>query len=181
MPEVAFVSLSGPMLIPIQNHLDGRGSFSKLFQANLHEFSMSKDISVSVSKNSFSGTVRGLHIQIHPFSESKLITCLSGAVFDVIVDLRDSSPTFRSWSRVELTSTNLQQLYVPEGFAHGYQTLEDDTELIYIISGKYSDAHSRRIHYQDLELAIKWPLNITEISVADKEAKSLNSLLEELK
>lgn len=181
MPEVPFAALSGPKLIPIQNHLDGRGSFSKLFQANMHEFSMSKDISVSVSKNTFSGTVRGLHIQLHPFSESKLITCLSGAIFDVIVDLRDSSPTFKSWSRVELASTHLQQLYVPEGFAHGYQTLENDTELIYIISGKYSNAHSRRVHYQDLELAIQWPLNITEISDTDKEARSLNSLLEELK
>lgn len=141
---------------------------------------MSKDISVSVSRNSFSGTIRGLHIQLPPFSESKLITCLSGAVFDVIVDLRDSSPTFKSWSRIELTSTNFQQLYLPEGFAHGYQTLENNTQLIYVISGKYSETYSRRINYQDLELAIKWPLSVTEITDADNEARSLNSLLEEI-
>lgn len=180
MPEVPFASLNGPRLIPIQNHLDNRGSFSKLFEANFHEKSMSKDISVSVSRNSFSGTIRGLHIQLPPFSESKLITCLSGAVFDVIVDLRDSSPTFKSWSRIELTSTNFQQLYLPEGFAHGYQTLENNTQLIYVISGKYSETYSRRINYQDLELAIKWPLSVTEITDADNEARSLNSLLEEI-
>ena len=181
MPEVPFASVSGPKLIPIQTHLDSRGSFSKLYEANLPELAMLNDISVSVSKNSFSGTVRGIHIQLPPFSESKLITCLSGAVFDVIVDLRDSSPTFKSWSKVVLTSTSLQQLYVPEGFAHGYQTLKSDTQLMYVISGRYSAAHSRLVNYQDLELAIKWPLSVTEVSVADKEASSLKSLLEEFK
>lgn len=180
MPEVPFASLNGPRLIPIHNHFDSRGSFSKLFEANLFESSTSKDISVSVSKNSFSGTVRGIHIQLPPFSESKLITCLSGAIFDVIVDLRDSSPTFKSWSRIELASTNLQQLYVPEGFAHGYQTLENDTHLLYVITGKHSVTHSRRINYQDLALAIQWPLGVTEISEADKKARSMNSLLEEI-
>ena len=181
MFEVPFETLNGPKLIPTQNHLDDRGSFSKLSHLRLLELSMSMDISVSVSKNSVYGTVRGIHFQLPPFSESKLITCLSGSIFDVVVDLRDSSPTYRNWSSVELSSESLQYLYVPKGFAHGFQTLENDTNLLYVISGEYSAEHSRRINFQDLELAINWPLPVTEISLADREANTLKSLLAEFK
>lgn len=180
MLEVPFESLGGPKLLPIRNHVDSRGSFTKLYEEDLLELSMPKEISISVSRNSHSGTVRGIHFQLPPYSESKLITCLSGEIFDVIVDLRDASPTYKNWAKIELDSNCLQQLYVPEGFAHGYQTLKSNTEIIYVISGRYSATHSRRINFQDRELAINWPLDITDISVADREASSLSSLLDEL-
>lgn len=173
--------MDGPRLIPIRNHLDSRGIFTKLYEDNFLELSMSTDISISVSRNSHSGTVRGIHIQLPPFSESKLINCISGAIFDVIVDLRVSSPTYKNWAKVELDSKILQQLYIPKGFAHGYQTLTDDAIILYVISGKYSVASSRRINFQDRELAINWPLEISKISSADRDANSLSSLLDELK
>lgn len=181
MSEVAFGAFNGPKLIPLQNRLDDRGSFSKLFDASLSEFSTLKDLSVSISKNPLPGTLRGIHLQLDPFSESKLITCISGAIFDVIVDVRISSPTFKCWAKVKLDSIDLHQLYLPAGFAHGYQTLKAHTELIYVISGKYSVANTRRINYQDKELAIEWPLNVSHISVEDRNANTLNSLLDELR
>ena len=107
-------------------------------------------------------------------------TCLSGSIFDVVLDLRPESPTFTRWARLELNSTTPYQIHIPPGFAHGYQTLEEDTEVAYVIWGKYSSEQSRRIHFQDTELAIDWPLEVTEISTDDRDAKSLKTLVSEL-
>ncbi len=180
MPEVSFESLHGIELIPLNNQVDSRGEFSKLYDEVSTAFDHSEPISFSVSKNRRSGTIRGLHIQITPYPETKLVTCLSGSIFDVILDLRPESPTFTKWARIELNSIRPSQLYIPPGFAHGYQTLEEDTEVAYVIWGKYSSEQSRRISFQDTELAIYWPLEVTEISTADREANSLRALVSEL-
>ena len=103
------------------------------------------------------GTLRGLHYQIWPFQETKLVRCTRGAVYDVLVDLRPDSPSFRKWKAVELTQVNYRYLYVPKGVAQGFQTLEHDTEVIYQISEVYSPEYSRGIRWDDPSFKIKWP------------------------
>lgn len=162
-------------------HHDNRGFFSKIYSSDTTSVPKLKEISVSVSKNYNLGTIRGIHFQLSPLQETKLITCLSGSIFDVIVDLRPESPTFRKWAQITLKPSNSKQLYVPRGFAHGFQTLETNTEVLYIIWGRHSATHSRRIYFRDSDLSINWPLEVSEISHEDQTASSLASITSELK
>lgn len=113
------------------------------------------------------GTLRGLHFQRPPHAEAKLIRCTRGAIYDVIIDLRRGSPTFRRWLGVELTSDNRRMLYVPEGFAQGYQTLVDDTEIYYHTSQFYNPEAASGVRWNDPAFAVDWPLPVTTISTAD--------------
>lgn len=176
MSEVPFNSLFGPELMEMEIHSDNRGSFSKIYTSANLSLSELDEISISVSKNNKLGTIRGIHFQVSPFQEAKLVTCISGSIFDVIVDLRPESPTFKKWTSTTLNCANPFQLFIPRGFAHGFQTLEDNTEVAYIIWGKYSSLHSRRIHFKDAELSISWPLPVSEISSEDNLAPNIASL-----
>jgi dTDP-4-dehydrorhamnose 3,5-epimerase len=121
----------------------------------------------SVSFNHRRGTVRGLHFQVAPHAEVKLVRCARGALWDVIVDLRPEAPTFRRWTAVELSAENGEALYIPEGFAHGFQTLADDTEVVYQISVPYAPQSGRGFRYDDPAFAIAWPEPVAVISERD--------------
>jgi dTDP-4-dehydrorhamnose 3,5-epimerase len=138
-----------------QNEFEARGLNSCWVQANL-AFSKKR------------GTLRGLHYQIAPYEEAKLMRCIRGAMYDVIVDLRQDSPTYKQWLGVELTEDNRRMLYVPEGFAHGYQTLVDDTEVFYPVSQFYTPGAERGMRWDDPAFAVEWP--VTEnLTVSEKD------------
>ena len=146
-----------------QNEFRAQGLNPDLVQSN---------ISFNIQK----GTLRGMHFQIQPFSEVKLVRCTRGAIYDVIVDLRTSSPTYSKWEAVELTDKNYKLMYAPEGFAHGYQTLADHTEVFYHVSQFYNPDYEASIRYNDPELNINWPLPVRAISEKDENAPLLESL-----
>lgn len=121
------------------------------------------------------GTIRGMHYQLPPFNEIKMVRCIRGSVFDVIVDIRKDSPTFLKWVGVEISANNKKMIYIPAGFAHGFQTLEDDCELIYQHSALYMPAVEGGIRYSDALVNINWPLKLSSISERDKQHELLNT------
>lgn len=143
----------------MDKHLDQRGFFARTYCE--HEFEShglnSRYVQCSVSFNERKGTLRGMHFQIAPYAEAKLIRCTRGAIWDVIIDLRSASPTFKQHVAVELSVENGKMLYVPEDFAHGFQTLEDHTEIFYQISQFHAPGHARGVRWNDPAFAIEWP------------------------
>src|SRR5919112_712417 len=130
---LAETALRGAFIVDQEPHLDERGYFSRLWCAREFEAHglETRVAQCSMSYNRQAGTLRGMHYQVPPYEEAKLVRCTRGAIYDVIVDLRPDSPTFRQWVAAELTADNRRAMYVPEKFAHGFQTLEDDTEVFY--------------------------------------------------
>lgn len=161
--------LKGAYLIELEPHLDDRGFFARTFCKNeFGEIRHQKEfVQFNHSCTLKKGTLRGLHYQEPPVSEIKLIRCIRGKVFDVIVDLREGSFTFLQYLGVVLSAENMKMIYVPEGFAHGFQTLEDHTEMLYHHTNFYSPGHERGIRYEDPMLNISWPLAPSEISDKD--------------
>lgn len=172
------LELKGAFLIELDIKKDERGWFSRIFCKK--EFSIlghTKEwvqINHSTSKNC--GTIRGLHFQKKPFEEIKLVRCISGKIFDVIVDIRTNSETYLKWLSVELSAENKNMLYIPEGFAHGFQTLSDDVEIIYHHTEFYSPENEGGIRYNDPILKINWPLPISYISDRDLNHILINSI-----
>lgn len=166
--------LSGAYIIELEKIEDHRGFFSRVWDRKIFEEKGldSKTIQSSISFNKKRGTLRGMHYQIQPYEESKLVRCTKGRIFDVIVDLRNDSKTFKNWISVELSESNYKMLYIPKGFAHGFQTLEDNSEVYYEITEISSPEHSRGFRYDDDAIGIKWPLDVSIISQKDKEYKS---------
>ncbi|MEA5463764.1 dTDP-4-dehydrorhamnose 3,5-epimerase [Leptothoe sp. PORK10 BA2] len=123
----------------------------------------------SISFNIKRGTLRGMHLQLPPFAETKLVRCTRGAIYDVIIDLRPSSETYLQWTFAELTPDNQKTLYVPKGFAHGFQTLEDNTEIFYQISESYAPEHARGIRWNETIFNIDWPEPVSLMSRRDQE------------
>ena len=162
--------LSGAFIVEPEPHEDSRGSFARTFCAR--EFSEQGLASVfvqsSISFNRKRGTLRGLHYQLPPACEVKLVRCTAGALYDVIVDLRPGSPTYLQHIGVELTARNRRAMYVPEMFAHGLQTLEDDTEVFYEINAFYTPDKATGIRYDDPQLLINWPLPVAAIAERDR-------------
>ena len=148
---------------------DERGSFSRLFCADeFSEIIRNRQIhQINHSVNLKMGTTRGLHYQIPPSSETKIITCLKGEIFDVAVDIRSGSETFLNWHGETLSAGNSRSIIVPDGFAHGFQTLVPDCEVVYLHTGRYMPEHEGSLHVQDPALGIRWPLEITSISERD--------------
>jgi dTDP-4-dehydrorhamnose 3,5-epimerase len=156
-------------LIELDPVVDSRGFFARTFC--IDEFT-AKGLEAHYAQHSVSftarrGTVRGMHYQREPHSEAKLVRCAKGAIWDVIIDIRPGSPTYRRWQSFELSSANKYQLYIPKGFAHGFQTLSDDVEVNYLISAPYSPEHSMGIRYDDPSFEVHWPLAVAEISLKD--------------
>jgi len=131
---------------------------------------------VNFSHTLQSGAVRGLHFQSAPSAEIKLITCLTGAVFDVLVDVRPSSSTFGKWRAFELSGRNTVGLYVPAGFAHGFQCLSDDCRLVYMMSCNYRAESAKGVHYNDPDLSVSWPLPVSCVSPKDEALPLLQAL-----
>jgi dTDP-4-dehydrorhamnose 3,5-epimerase len=161
--------LEGVWVIEPQPHQDSRGLFARTYCAREFGEQGLADtfVQCNTSWNAGKGTVRGLHYQLPPSSEVKLVRCTTGALWDVIVDLRPNSPTYFQHAGIELTATNRLALYIPEMFAHGFQTLEDGTEVFYQMSEFYAPKLARGIRYDDPKLGIQWPLPITSISDHD--------------
>ena len=161
--------LKDSYIIELNTFSDERGWFVRTYCKN--EFAAIGHISEWVQMNhSFTkqqGTIRGMHYQLPPFSEIKLVRCIAGAVYDVIVDLRKESATFLNWFGIELSAENKKMLYIPEGFAHGFQTLSNDCELIYHHSQFYTPGAEGGIKFNDTKLNINWPLAVINISERD--------------
>jgi dTDP-4-dehydrorhamnose 3,5-epimerase len=170
--------LSGAYLIEIERQVDDRGFFARTWcKREFSELNLETDyVQASVSSNTFRGTLRGLHFQCSPHSEVKLVQCIRGAIYDVIVDLRPQSPTFRQWLGVTLSAKSRDMLYVPAGFAHGYQTLEDASDVNYLISTYYVPAAAGGIRYNDRALGIDWPTAVTRISEKDRDLPAIDDL-----
>jgi dTDP-4-dehydrorhamnose 3,5-epimerase len=163
--------LAGAFLIQLERKEDARGSFARAWcQREFEAQGLASNIAqMNLSHTLLRGTIRGLHYQAQPCAETKLVSCLRGALYDVIVDLRPQSSTYKKWMAVELTAAEHRMLYVPEGFAHGFQSLEDNTELLYLVSQFYSPGHERGIRYNDPAFAIHWPLDVLSLSDKDRQ------------
>ena len=161
--------LNGAFIIKFEKHEDERGFFTRVWDKKLfQENGLNSDLlQISFSFSKKRGTLRGMHLQKKPFEESKLVRCTNGKIFDVIIDLRQKSSTYKKWISMELSSDNLQGLYIPEGFAHGFQTLEDSCEVCYHMSNWFSPEHARGIRWDDEEFNITWPINNPIISKKD--------------
>jgi dTDP-4-dehydrorhamnose 3,5-epimerase len=151
--------LPGVYVLEPDRKSDERGYFARIWEpALLAERGLNVKVAqVSVSFNHRKGTLRGLHYQAAPMEEAKIVRCIRGAIFDVAVDIRPGSRTCRQWVGAELTAENGRGLYIPEGFAHGFQTLVDDTEVLYFISQDYSAPHARGVRWDDPAFGIAWP------------------------
>ena len=161
--------LPGACVVELEPHADERGFFARSYCAV--EFAaqgLGPELrQCSVSYNVHKGTLRGMHYQGAPREEHKLVRCTAGAIFDVIVDIRDSSPTYRRWFGTELTGANRRSLFIPPGFAHGFVSLTDHAEVYYMISVAHAPEVSRGFRWNDPAFAIKWPLEPTVISSRD--------------
>ncbi len=169
-------ALAGVFIIEPEMHDDARGFFARTFDAQtFRERGLTDRFNQhSIAHNTRAGTIRGLHYQVRPHGETKLVRATRGALFDVAVDLRAGSATFGRWVGVRLDDRNRLALYVPEGFAHGYQTLEDGTEALYLIAGAYAPQAARGVRFDDPTLAIAWPREATVVSSGDSEWPTLD-------
>lgn len=151
--------LKGAYLIEPERISDSRGYFARTFcKEELKEYGLVNEyVQCNVSYNLKKNTLRGMHFQTHPFEECKIVSCVKGAVYDVIVDLRKSSESYCQWESFTLTEENKHQLYIPKGFAHGYQTLEDNTEVYYQMSQFYHGDYSYGVRWDDWIFKIEWP------------------------
>ena len=162
-------AVAGARVIEPTPHEDARGRFMRAWCRN--EFSqhgidfvpMQANMAFSIRK----GTIRGLHYQVSPALEAKLVRCTRGTIFDVVVDLRPTLPSFRSWYGTYLSADNGRMLYLPEACAHGCQSTEDNAEIYYLASAVYSSAHARGVRYDDPAFRIRWPLPVSSISEQD--------------
>lgn len=171
--------LKGAFIIEPERLEDERGFFARMWCAR--EFAAHglnpNLVQSSISFNKKKGTLRGMHYQAPPNAETKLVRCTQGRVYDVIVDIRADSPTFGQWVAVELSAENRRMLYISEGFAHGFQTLEDNTELFYQMTEFYASESARGARWDDPAFGVEWPLDITVIS--EKDVSHRGFLLQE--
>lgn len=171
MSRVDFSQIPGAMILQTGRTYDERGFFEKIFDKKVFaSLKLNTDLdSIAISSNTHIGTLRGLHFQSPPFAEDKIVTCIAGSIFDVVVDLRYGSQTFRKWAAVKLESQDEQALYLPAGVAHGFQTLVDNSTVLYGITSTYNPTNAHSIRYSDPELNITWPMSVGIVSTKDAE------------
>ncbi len=164
------LDLRDAFLVELEKHGDHRGFFARLWcQKEFEEHGLVPHVvQANISFSTLKGTIRGLHYQEEPFAETKFIRCVKGAIFDVIIDIQPDSPTFMKWFSIELTAENHKMLYVPKGYAHGFQSIETDTEVTYLVSEFYTPHAEGGIRYDDPAFGIQWPLPVAEISDKDR-------------
>lgn len=180
--------LKGAWLIDLEKRGDERGFFARFYCER--EFAehglMSRFVQINNSLSAQRGTLRGMHYQLPPAGEVKVVRCVRGSLLDVIVDLRPKSPTYRKWFGAELTAENRTMMYVPVGFAHGLLTTSDDAEALYLVSAFYAPSEERGVRYNDPAIGIEWPFEPTVISPKDaahpdfSEDYHLNAALREM-
>lgn len=174
--KVIHTAMQGLYVVQGQSINDDRGSFNRLFcQHSLQQ----ADINTSIVQANYShtqkrGAIRGLHFQLSPAMETKMVRCVEGEVFDVAVDLRKGSPTFLHWHGQILSPESNTMMVIPEGFAHGFQTLTEDAKMLYFHTQFYSKEHERGVRFDDPLLNIQWPLSCSEISSRDQSHSLLN-------
>jgi dTDP-4-dehydrorhamnose 3,5-epimerase len=175
--------LEGSYVIDLDLFQDNRGWFTRTFSKDIFEkqIRFTKEwVQMNHSFTKTKGAIRGMHFQLHPFSEIKLVRCIAGEVFDVIVDLRKESATLLKWYGIKLSAENKRMIFIPEGFAHGFQTLSDNAELIYHHSEFYNSEAESGIKFDDSAINIQWPLEVTEISERDKNHPLIDSTFKAL-
>ncbi|HEV2602643.1 MAG TPA: dTDP-4-dehydrorhamnose 3,5-epimerase family protein [Microvirga sp.] len=174
--DLAVTELVGLTLVTKKPLSDRRGTLERVFCSNeLGPLMSGKPVQqINHTVTRCRGTIRGLHFQLPPFSEAKLVGCMRGAVFDVAVDLRAGSPTFLHWHGRVLSSANREMLLIPEGFAHGFQTLEDDCEMLYCHTAPYAPDHEGGFNANDPTIRIAWPIGVTEISDRDAQLSRID-------
>ncbi|MBI3466486.1 MAG: dTDP-4-dehydrorhamnose 3,5-epimerase [Planctomycetes bacterium] len=157
-------------VIDLERRTDERGFFARTWcQREFAAHGLTANVvQINVSQNKKRGTLRGMHYQLAPFEEAKTVSCTKGAIYDVVLDLRRGSPTYLRWDAFELTAENRRMLHIPEGCAHGFQTLTDDTELLYFMSEFYAPEQHRGVRYDDPAFGITWPLPAEALTVADQ-------------
>jgi dTDP-4-dehydrorhamnose 3,5-epimerase len=162
--------LKGSYIIDLEKINDERGFFSRSWDKQIFDDNglNSNLVQCNISFNKKKGTLRGMHYQEHPYQEAKLVRCTRGSVYEVMIDLRENSSTFKHWEAVELNENEHKMLYIPEGFALGFQTLENNSEIFYQMSQNYMPKFSRGVKWDDDAFKIKWPLEITVISKKDQ-------------
>jgi dTDP-4-dehydrorhamnose 3,5-epimerase len=163
--------LSGVFRIDLEPHRDERGFFARSWcQKEFEAHGLNaKLVQCNISFNAQKGTLRGMHFQSSPFAETKLVRCTMGAIYDVVIDLRPQSPTFRQGVNITLTAANRLAIYIPEGCAHGFLTLEDNTEVFYQMSEFYNSASSSGVRWDDPAFQISWPIKPLVISERDRK------------
>ncbi len=177
------IQLDGAFIVESEPYRDERGSFfrswckNEFFQHGLP----TKICQCNISTNRTKGTIRGLHFQKAPYQEAKFIRCTRGSIFDVMVDIRPDSPTFLQWAGYELSEKNYKALFIPEGFAHGYQTLVDNTEVFYQVNEFYHPEAACELRWDDPALGIEWPLDSISISEKDAQAPLSSELFSDIK
>jgi dTDP-4-dehydrorhamnose 3,5-epimerase len=170
------LNLNGAFTIDVEPFKDNRGFFTRTFcenefnQHGLAQHFVQANHSGTIGK----GVIRGMHFQYPPFAEVKLVKCVQGAIYDVIIDVRHDSPTFLKWYGTELTSENKRMMYVPEGFAHGFQSLSDYSEITYMVSNFYDKGSEGGIRYNDPKIKIDWPLDVSLVSEKDGNILFIN-------
>jgi dTDP-4-dehydrorhamnose 3,5-epimerase len=170
---VTTFAVSGPALIVPRILADSRGTFIEAFKAKWFAQNVA-DVEFVQDNQSHSlktGTLRGLHYQSAPFGQGKLVRCLTGSIFDVCVDMRPGSDTYGQWVGATLTAAGAEQLWVPEGFAHGFCTLTPDTSVFYKVTSLYSPAHDKGIAFDDPDIGIDWPIDVTQAILSDKDKR----------
>jgi len=168
--------LKGAYIIDLERFIDERGFFARSWcQREFEEHCLNpRLVQCNISFNISKGTLRGMHYQVSPCEEAKLVRCTMGAIFDVIVDLRPESPTFKHSFADIITAENRRMLYIPEGFAHGFLTLQADTEVHYQMSGFYSPDHARGVRWDDPAFGIQWPGEVLVVSGRDRSYPDFN-------
>ena len=174
--ELIDEALNGIKVFARKKFEDKRGIFSKLLcYQELKEYIDIQNIAqINYSHNSRIGTVRGMHYQAKPYAETKLVSCVQGSVYDVSVDLRKDSPTFCEYFGIELSEKNNLSVLIPKGFAHGFQSIQSDSILIYAHDESFIESHNRIINPSDTKININWPLQISNISEKDNNAPFIN-------
>jgi len=173
------LEINGLIEINLQPACDFRGFFMRTYDREFFfKHGLEREwVQENHSRTLLPGTIRGLHIQVSPFSETKLVRCIRGAVFDVAVDLRPGSATFGTWASLELTEDNCKMLYIPRGFAHGFCSLTENCEIVYKVDNVYSPQHERGIIWNDKELNIEWPVHDPILSEKDRSNLTLTHFL----
>jgi dTDP-4-dehydrorhamnose 3,5-epimerase len=163
-------ALGGVFEISLERNFDKRGFFARSWcRQEFEQYGLNSHlVQCSISFNSKKGTLRGMHYQVGGYEEAKLVRCTKGSIYDVAIDMRPHSTTFKQWTGTELTATNHRALYIPEGCAHGFLTLEDETEVFYQISESYHPESARGVRWNDPAFRIVWPVAVEVISDRDQ-------------